>query len=300
MDHDVILVRLIKKYKNIQNKLNKMQKDKLIKELKERANQIRIDVLEMTTEAGSGHPGGSMSAADIISALYFYRLNHNPKKPEWPDRDRFILSKGHACPALYSALARAGYFDVKILKTLRKLGSCLQGHPERDRCAGVEASTGPLGQGLSFANGIALAGKLDKKDYKVYVMLGDGEIEEGQVWEAAMTAPHYKLDNIIAIVDSNNLQIDGYVSDVKGVQPIAAKFKAFGWHTIEINGHDMNQIVNALDKASKQKGKPTAIVATTIKSKGVSFMEDKAKWHGQALSKEQLSEALKELEKSNK
>ena len=273
-----------------------MEKKKLIEDLKEKAKQIRIDVLEMITEAGSGHPGGSMSAADIVASLYFYKLNHNPKKTEWSDRDRFILSKGHACPALYSALARSGYFDINNLKTLRKLGSTLQGHPEHDRCPGIEASTGPLGQGLSFANGVALAGKLDKKDYKVYVLLGDGEIQEGQVWEAAMTAPHYKLDNIIAIVDSNNLQIDGHVTDVKGVQPIADKFKAFGWHVIEIDGHDMNQIVDAFDEASKQKGKPTAIVATTIKSKGVSFMEDKAKWHGQALSKEQLVDALKELE----
>ena len=272
-----------------------MQKDKLVNALKEKAKQIRIDVLEMTTEAGSGHPGGSLSEADIIAALYFYKLKHDPKRCGWPDRDRFVLSKGHACPALYSTLARSGYFDVKELKTLRKLGSRLQGHPERDRCAGIEASTGPLGQGLSFANGIALAGKLDKKDYNVYVMLGDGEIEEGQVWEAAMTAPHYKLDNVIAIVDSNNLQIDGYVSDVKGVQPIAAKFKAFGWHTIEINGNDMAQVVDALDKASTNKGKPTAIIAKTIKSKGVSFMEDKVEWHGKALSKEQLQEALKEL-----
>jgi transketolase len=273
-----------------------MEKKKLIESLKGKAKQIRIDVLEMTTEAASGHPGGSMSAADIIAALYFYKLKQDPKKCGWPDRDRFILSKGHACPALYSALARAGYFDVKVLKTLRKLGSILQGHPEIERCAGIEASTGPLGQGLSFGNGVALAGKLDKKDYKVYVLLGDGEIQEGQVWEAAMTAPHYKLDNVIAIVDSNNLQIDGHVSDVKGVQPIAAKFKAFGWNIIEIDGNDMKQVVDALDEAANKKGKPTAIIAKTIKSKGVSFMEDKAEWHGKALSKEKLPEALRELE----
>jgi transketolase len=273
-----------------------MERKKLIEELESKAKQIRRDSLEMTTEAASGHPGGSMSAADIVAALYFYKLNHNPKKCGWPDRDRFILSKGHACPALYSALARSGYFDVKELKTLRKLGSILQGHPEIDRCTGIEASTGPLGQGLSFGNGVALAGRLDKKTYKVYVLLGDGEIQEGQVWEAVMTAGHYKLDNVIAIIDSNNLQIDGHVDKVKKVQPITEKFKAFGWHTIEINGNDMKQVVDALDKTSKNKNKPSAIVAKTIKSKGVSFMEDKAEWHGKALSKEKLPDALKELE----
>ncbi|MBW2983720.1 transketolase [Candidatus Woesearchaeota archaeon] len=295
MVYFLVIAIIIKKYKNTQNKLKKMQKEKLIKGLKERAKQIRTDVLEMTTKAGSGHPGGSLSAADIITTLYFHKLKHNPKKPNWPDRDRFILSKGHACPALYSALARTGYFDVKKLKTLRKLGSILQGHPERHRCPGVEASTGPLGQGLSFANGVALAGRLDKKDYKVYVLMGDGEIQEGQVWEAALTAAHYKLNNVIGIVDSNKLQIDGKVKDVKNVEPIAAKFKAFGWDTIEINGHDFNQIMNALDKASKQKLKPTMIIANTIKCKGICFMEDRAEWHGKALSKEQLPDALKAL-----
>ncbi|MBW2979961.1 transketolase [Candidatus Woesearchaeota archaeon] len=274
-----------------------MDKKKLIEKLKEKAKQIRMHSLEMTTEAGSGHPGGSLSAADIVAALYFHKLKHNPKKPDWPDRDRFILSKGHACPALYSALAMAGYFDVKELKTLRKLGSRLQGHPEVGRCPGVEASTGPLGQGLSFANGVALAGRLDKKDYKVYVLMGDGEIQEGQIWEAALTTAQYKLHNVIGIVDSNKLQIDGRVKDVKNVEPIAAKFKAFGWHTIDINGHDFNQIIDALDEASKQKDKPTVIVMNTVKCKGICFMEDKAEWHGKALSKEQLSEALKELQK---
>ena len=272
-----------------------MQKEKLIKSLKGKAKQIRMDILEMTTEAGSGHPGGSLSAADIITTLYFHKLKHNPKKPDWPDRDRFVLSKGHACPALYSALARTGYFSIKELKTLRKLGSRLQGHPERHRCQGVEASTGPLGQGLSFANGIALAGRLDKKNYKVYVLMGDGEIQEGQVWEAALTAAQYKLNSVIGIVDSNKLQIDGKVKDVKNVEPIAAKFQAFGWNTIEINGHDFNQIIDALDKASKQKYKPTVIVANTLKCKGICFMEDRAEWHGKALSKEQLPDALKAL-----
>ena len=256
-----------------------------IDELKKKAKQARKDILEMTCEAGSGHPGGSLSATDIIVTLYFHKMRHNPRKPDWPDRDRFVLSKGHACPALYSVLARAGYFPVSKLKTLRKLGSILQGHPERDRCPGIEASTGPLGQGLSFANGIALAGKLDKKNYRVYVLLGDGECQEGQVWEAAMTSSHYKLDNLTAIIDSNKLQIDGQVSKVKNIQPIKEKFNAFGWNTIEIDGHNYKEIIKALDSTSK--GKPTAIIANTVKGKGVHCMENKAEWHGKACSQEQ-------------
>ena len=266
-----------------------------LNELKEKALQTRKDILEMIAEAGSGHPGGSLSAVDIIVTLYNHKIRHNPKKPDWPDRDRFVLSKGHACPALYSVLARTGYFPVSKLKTLRKLGSCLQGHPERDKCLGIEASTGPLGQGLSFANGIALAGKLDKRRYKVYALLGDGECQEGQVWEAAMTSAHYKLDNLVAIIDSNKLQIDGNVEDVMNVQPIKGKFKAFNWHTIEIDGHNFAEIINALDQADKTKGKPTVIIANTIKGKGVSFMEGRAGWHGKAPSQEQLKEALGEL-----
>ena len=270
--------------------------NRVVEMLKDKAKQIRRDILEMTTEAGSGHPGGSMSAADIMVTLYFHKMKHNPKKPDWAERDRFVLSKGHACPALYACLARSGYFPLARLKTLRKLGSCLQGHPERDRCKGIEASTGPLGQGLSFANGIALAGKLDSKHYKVYVMLGDGEVQEGNIWEAAMSAAHYKLDNVCAILDHNRLQIDGFLEDVMNIEPIADKFKAFGWHVIEIDGHNFDEIINALNKADGIKNKPTMIVANTIKSKGVSFMENKAEWHGKALSKEELPKALAELD----
>jgi len=266
-----------------------------IQELKNIAKQIRKDILEMITAAGSGHPGGSLSAADIMVALYFHKMKHNPEKPDWPDRDRFVLSKGHACPALYSCLARSGYFPVSKLKTLRKLGSCLQGHPERDRCNGIEASTGPLGQGLSFANGIALAGKLDKKDYKVYVMLGDGEVQEGNIWEAAMASSHYKLDNVIAILDHNRLQIDGEVSKVKNIEPIDEKFKAFGWHVITIDGHDFNQIIDTLEQADKIKNKPTMLIANTIKGKGVKCMENKAEWHGKAPSENELNVCLQEL-----
>lgn len=266
-----------------------------IQNLKKIALQIRRDILEMTTEAGSGHPGGSLSVIDVMVALYFNKMRHNPKKPDWPDRDRFILSKGHACPALYACLARSGYFQVKELETLRKLGSRLQGHPERARLPGVEASTGPLGQGLSFANGVALAGKLDKKYYKVYCMLGDGECDEGNIWEAAMSSAHYKLDNIIAILDHNRLQIDGFNKDVMNIEPINKKFEAFGWHTIEINGHDFNEIIKSLEEADRIKEKPTIIIANTIKSKGVSFMENQAEWHGKSLDKGQLKKALKEL-----
>lgn len=265
----------------------------IIDKIKEMSNQIRKDALEMTTCANSGHPGGSLSAADIIAALYFYKMRHNPKKPDWQDRDRFILSKGHACPALYSALARSGYFPVDELKTLRKLGSRLQGHPEIHRLPGVEASTGPLGQGLSFANGVALAGKLDKKDYHVFVLIGDGESQEGNIWEAAMTAPHYKLDNVTAILDNNNLQIDGECKDVKNIEPVKDKWEAFGWQVIEIDGHDIKQIIKALD--TKTKNKPLMIVAHTVKGKGVICMENKAEWHGKACSPDELKAAICEL-----
>ncbi len=266
-----------------------------IEKLKKIALQIRKDILEMITLAGSGHPGGSLSATDILVALYFYKMKHNPRKPDWPDRDRFVLSKGHACPALYACLARSNYFSADKLKTLRSIGSFLQGHPERDRCPGIEASTGPLGQGLSFANGIALAGRLDKKNYKVYVMLGDGECDEGNIWEAAMASSHYKLNNLIAILDKNRLQIDGFNKDVMNIEPIDEKFKSFGWDVIAIDGHNFNQIIGALNKADESKDKPTIIIANTIKGKGVSFMENKAEWHGKALSEEELKIALSEL-----
>lgn len=273
----------------------KMVDIELINNLKKIALQIRRDILEMTTKAGSGHPGGSLSATDIMVTLYFHKMRHNPKKPDWQDRDRFVLSKGHACPCLYACLARSGYFSITKLKTLRKLGSCLQGHPESHRCPGIEASTGPLGQGLSFANGIALAGKIDNKGYKVYVMLGDGECDEGNIWEAAMLAPHYKLDNLIAILDHNRLQIDGFNKDVMNIEPINEKFEAFGWNVIVIDGHNFEHIINALNDADKVKDKPTIIIANTMKSKGVSFMENQAEWHGKALDQKQLKQALKEL-----
>jgi len=263
--------------------------------LKNTAKTIRADILKMTSAAGSGHPGGSLSATDIITALYFYKLKHNPKNPDWPDRDRFVLSKGHAAPALYSALARSGYFSASELKTLRKVGSMLQGHPEKEFCVGVEASTGPLGQGLSYANGIALAGRIDKKKYNVYVLMGDGEIQEGQIWEAAMSSAQFKLDNVIGILDNNGLQIDGFNDNIMSVKPIKEKWEAFGWHVIEIDGHDMKQIVDALDKADTIKG-PVLILAHTIKGKGVSFMENQVGWHGKAANEEELKEALKELQ----
>ena len=276
-----------------------MKKETDIKKLKEIAKEIRELVLKSTSEAGSGHPGGSLSSADIITSLYFYKMNHNPKKPSWPERDRFVLSKGHCVPAQYAALAIAGYFPKKELMTLRKVGSRLQGHPERTKCPGIEASTGPLGQGLSFANGIALAGRLDRKSYKVYVLMGDGEIQEGQVWEAAMTSSHYKLNNIVAILDNNNLQIDGFNDEVKSIKPIKDKWQAFGWHVIEIDGNNMGEVMKALDDADKIKGKPTLILAHTIKGKGVCCMENKAEWHGKACSPEQLKQCLKELDQND-
>ncbi len=266
-----------------------------INSLKEKARVLRIAILEMLTEAGSGHTGGSLSAADIATALYFYKMRHNPKDPKWRERDRFILSKGHAAPLLYAALALSGYFDKQLLKTLRKLGSPLQGHPCSKTLPGVEISTGSLGQGLSIANGIAMGLKLDGLSSRVYCLLGDGEIQEGQVWEAAMTAAHYRLDNLCAIIDNNGLQIDGHCSDVMSIEPIVNKWEAFGWHVIDINGHDMKAILNAFDEAERVKSKPTMIVARTVKGKGVSFFEGKVQYHGIAPSREELERALKEL-----
>ena len=279
--------------------MNKIKMDKEIEKLKKIALQVRKDILEMTTAAGSGHPGGSLSATDIMVALYFHKMKYNPKNPSWEDRDRFVLSKGHACPALYSCLARSGYFPITKLKTLRKLGSCLQGHPERDRCKGIEASTGPLGQGLSFANGIALAGKLDNKSYKVYVMMGDGECDEGNIWEAAMAAAHYRLDNLVAIVDHNGLQIDGPTREVMNIEPIDEKFKAFGWNVIEIDGHNFEEIIRALNEADNLKGKPTVIIADTIKGKGICYMENKVEWHGKSCTSDELKQCLKELDQND-
>lgn len=267
-------------------------------ELKSKANKIRKDIVRMITEAKSGHPGGSLSAVDVVTALYFKVMRHNPKDPRWKDRDRFILSKGHAAPLLYAVLAESGYFEVKELLTLRKLGSRLQGHPDMKRLPGVEISTGSLGHGLSVGNGMAIAGKLNKKGYRVYVLLGDGECQEGQVWEAAMTASHYKLDNVTAILDYNGLQIDGPVKDVMNINPISNKWRAFGWYVIEINGHDFKEIFYSFEKVKKLKGKPGIIIAHTTKGKGVSFMENVVDFHGKAPTKEQTVQALKELEEN--
>lgn len=259
------------------------------------AKQMRIDIVEMLAAAGSGHPGGSLSATDILAVLYFDKMNIDPTNPEDPDRDRLVLAKGHAAPALYAALAQRGYFPREDLITLRKSNSHLQGHPNMQTTPGVEMSTGSLGQGLSVANGMALAGRLDGRDYYVYCLMGDGEIQEGQVWEAAMSAGHYGLDHVIAFVDHNRLQIDGTNDQVMTVNPIDEKFRAFGWDVICIDGHDYEAISDAVDKAKATKGKPTVIVAETIKGKGVSFMEDQVGWHGVAPTPEQAEQAIAEL-----
>lgn len=267
----------------------------LYQDLESKAKEIRKHIVRMTGEAGSGHPGGSLSAADIVTALYFKIMRLKPDEPKWPDRDRFVLSKGHAAPVLYAALAERGFFETEELLTLRKLGSRLQGHPDMRKLPGVEMSTGSLGQGLSAANGMALAGKLDNKDFRVYVLLGDGEIQEGQVWEAAMSAAHYRLDNLTAFLDYNGLQIDGPVRDIMSVEPVAEKWLAFGWHVQEIDGHDFKQIIEAVNRAKEVNGKPCMIIAHTVKGKGISFMENKVDWHGVAPKAEQLRQALEEL-----
>jgi len=268
----------------------------LIRRLETIARKLRCDVIRMTGIAKSGHPGGSLSAADIITALYFHQMRIDPKRPDWEDRDRFVLSKGHSAPVLYAALAEAGYFPKEELLTLRKLHSILQGHPDMKKTPGVDMTTGSLGQGLSVANGMALAGKLDKKDYHVYAMIGDGESDEGQIWEAAMAAAHYKLDNLTAILDYNGLQIDGPVEEVMSISPIADKWRAFKWNVIEIDGHNFREILTALVLALEYKGKPTIIIAHTIKGKGVSFMENVVDFHGKAPTQEQMETALCELE----
>lgn len=265
--------------------------------LSEIARRIRFDVIKMTYHAGSGHPGGSLSIVELLTALYFHHIHHNPQMPNWQERDRVILSKGHACPGLYAALAEAGYFPREELWSLRKLGSRLQGHPALDKkLPGIEVSTGSLGQGLSIAVGMAIAGKLlDNAKWKVYAILGDGEIQEGQVWEAFMAGGHYHLDNLTAIIDNNDLQIDGFVCDVMNVHPIPEKLTAFGWHTVIVNGHSITEILNALKEADRTKGTPTAIIAKTIKGKGISFMENVAEWHGKAPKRELALKAIKEL-----
>ena len=266
-------------------------------ELQKMANEVRKDIVAATHAAKSGHPGGSLSAADIFTYLYFAEMNVDPKDPKNPDRDRFVLSKGHTAPGYYSALAERGFFPKEELLKLRKVGSYLQGHPDMKHIPGVDMSSGSLGQGISAAVGMALAGKMDNKDYRVYTLLGDGEIQEGQVWEAAMFAGHRKLDNLVVIVDNNNLQIDGKVSDVCSPYPIDKKFESFNFHVINVEGNDMDQLAAAFKEARETKGMPTAIVAKTIKGKGVSFMEDNAAWHGTAPNDEQYEIAMKDLEK---
>ena len=270
-----------------------------IKQLRVLANKARMGAILGTYHAKSGHPGGSLSAADIFTYLYFTEMNVDPQAPQWEDRDRFVLSKGHCCPSLYAVLALKGYFDWDELISLRHVGAMLQGHPDMKGTPGIDMSTGSLGQGVSAACGMALAGKLDNKDYRVYTVLGDGEVEEGQVWEAAMFASHHKLDNLVVIVDQNGLQIDGPVAEVGGIEPLDKKFEAFGFEVIKIDGHDFEQIKAALDRAKTVKGKPTAILAKTVKGKGVSFMENQVGWHGVAPNKEQYEAATAELQAEN-
>ncbi len=271
-----------------------------VPKLEEKAREIRKEIVKMLNKAGSGHTGGSMSLGEILSVLYFHYLQLDPDNPEDPGRDRLVLSKGHAIPAVYAALALKGFFGLEKLSTLRQVGSILQGHPDMTKTPGVEMTTGSLGQGLSAANGMALAAKLDKRDLKVVAILGDGEIQEGQIWEAAMTASHYELDNLIGILDYNGLQIDGDVEKVMDPTPINEKWKAFGWHVIEIDGHNIEEIYSALREGEKVEKKPTMIVANTIKGKGVSFMENDVGWHGKGPSDEELEKALEELEAAGK
>lgn len=264
-------------------------------ELSNLAVTVRRDIIEMIYGANSGHPGGSLSATDLVTALYFNVMNHDPKNPLWEDRDRFILSKGHACPVLYSCMARTGYFPLEELKTLRKIDSRIQGHPEVRKLPGIEASTGSLGQGLSIGIGLALGAKQQGKNYRTYVLMGDGEINEGQVWESALYCGTKGVDNLVAIIDCNKQQLDGWIKDIMPLDPLNDKWKSFGWEVIEIDGHDMNQILDAFQKAETVKGKPTVIIASTIKGKGVSFMENNLEFHGAAPTKDQYEQAMKEL-----
>jgi transketolase len=274
-----------------------MIKLQTVDELKEQAIVVRKTLLGMIHDAKSGHPGGSLSAADIMTALYFHELNIDPKNPKWEDRDRFVLSKGHVCPVLYTCLGLQGYFDKAAFKTLRKEGSILQGHPDMKRCPGIDISTGSLGQGLSVAVGMALAAKRDKKNYRVFAVIGDGESDEGQIWEALETAAKYKLDNLIVFVDKNCLQNDGCCQDVMPNDNLTKKVEAFGCDTYEINGHKMEEIIDVLDKIrGNKKGKPIAIVANTVKGRGVSFMENVVAWHGMAPNDEQYAQAIKDVE----
>ena len=266
-----------------------------IKRLQEKAKEVRKGIIEAVYSNKSGHPGGSLSIADIMTVLYFNQMNIDEKNPKWEDRDRLVLSKGPCSPALYSCLANRGFFDVEKLKTFRNINSNLQGHPDMNKVPGVDISSGSLGQGLSCANGMAIAGKMDNKNYRVYCILGDGEIEEGQVWEAAMASNKYKLDNLCVIVDNNNLQIDGTIEEVMSSYPIDEKFNSFGFQVINIDGHNIQEIIDAFDVAKNVKDKPTCIIAKTIKGKGVSYMENDVKWHGIAPNEEQYQLAMKEL-----
>lgn len=270
-------------------------KEDLYGELSIKAKKIRRNIIDMVYMASSGHPGGSLSIADILTVLYFAEMKISPINPKDPNRDRFVLSKGHASPALYATLCERGFFKREELQTFRQTEGLLQGHPDMKHIPGVDMSTGSLGQGLSAANGMALAGKLDKKDYRVYCVAGDGEIEEGQIWEAVMTAAHYKLDNLCLIIDNNNLQIDGLVSEVMNPLPLDKKFKDFGFEVLKVNGHNYKALINAIEESKRIKGKPTVIIAKTIKGKGVSFMENEAKWHGKAPNEEEYSRAMQDL-----
>jgi transketolase len=272
-----------------------METNKL-QDLRKTATVIRKHIIDEVFSAASGHPGGSLSCTDILTTLYFSELRVDPKRPKWEDRDRFVLSKGHCAPALYATLAERGFFPPADLNGFRRIDSYLEGHPNMKTVPGVDMSTGSLGQGISAAVGMAMVGKLDKKDYRVYAILGDGELEEGQVWEASMAAAHYKLDNLTAFLDYNGLQIDGKITEVMSPEPIPDKFKAFGWNVINIDGHDFQQISDALSQAKSTKGKPTMIVAKTTKGKGVSFMENVAAWHGTAPNQEQRDQAIAELD----
>lgn len=272
-----------------------MLSDQIVQDLEQTARRLRVEILKMLNSARSGHTGGSLSAIDVLTVLYFQQLRHDPSNPAWEERDRFVLSKGHAAPALYACLAQAGYFPIAELKTLRRLGSRLQGHPDMNKTPGVEVCTGSLGQGFSQAVGLALAGRLQGRDGRVYVLLGDGELQEGQVWEAAMAAAHYRLDNLCAIVDQNGLQIDGEVAKVMGVAPVGPKFLAFNWHVLEVDGHDVRAIARAFEDARQTSGRPTLMVARTVKGKGVPFFEHKASYHGVPPSDDELAQALEHL-----
>jgi len=270
-----------------------------IARLQEISGRLRITIIEMLHKAGSGHPGGSLSAIDIITALYFARMKHDPKRPDWPERDRFVLSKGHGVPALYAVMAEMGYFPKEELMTLRELGSRLQGHPVNHALPGIEACTGSLGQGLSVAQGMALASRMEGSPFRVYCMIGDGEMQEGQIWEAAMSAPKFGLDELTVFLDYNKGQIDGPVQEVMPIEPIAEKWRAFNWHVIGIDGHRFDEILGAVDEARATKGRPTIIIADTVKGKGVSFMEHQIAWHGVAPNEEQTEKALEELRALN-